>query len=84
MSRNAASLFGAGDLDELALYTTALSATTIAAHYSAGTGQAPATTLTARQMQADATSDDRPGVRSGARRAPDGRAGGGAQPGGGR
>ncbi|MEZ5121291.1 MAG: PKD domain-containing protein [Solirubrobacterales bacterium] len=41
MSRNAASLFGAGDLDELALYTTTLSAATIAAHYTAGTGASP-------------------------------------------
>ncbi|MEZ5121290.1 MAG: LamG domain-containing protein [Solirubrobacterales bacterium] len=47
MSRNAASLFGAGDLDELALYTTALSAATIAGHYTTGTSQAPNAKLTA-------------------------------------
>ncbi len=35
MSRNAASLFGAGALDEVALYNTKLSAATIAQHYAA-------------------------------------------------
>jgi hypothetical protein len=38
MCRNGASLFGAGDLDELAVYKTALSEARIEAHYDAGTG----------------------------------------------
>jgi PKD repeat protein len=40
MSRGASSLFGAGSLDEVALYNRALDATTIANHY-AGNTQAP-------------------------------------------
>ena len=36
MSRAASALFGAGDLDEVALYSGALSATTIANHFAAG------------------------------------------------
>jgi PKD repeat protein len=40
MSRGASSLFGAGSLDELAVYNRALDAATIAAHY-AGNPQAP-------------------------------------------
>jgi PKD repeat protein len=38
MSRDASSLFGAGDMQDLALYTGALSAGTIAAHYEIGAG----------------------------------------------
>jgi fibronectin type 3 domain-containing protein len=38
MSRNSTSLLGAGDLDELAIYTSTLSATTISEHYHAGAG----------------------------------------------
>ncbi len=41
MSRGGSSLFGAGDLDEVAIYNQALSASTISAHYLAGA--APAT-----------------------------------------
>lgn len=37
MARNNASLFGAGRLDEVAIYKSALSSTRIAAHYTAGT-----------------------------------------------
>jgi hypothetical protein len=37
MSRAGAALFGAGDLDEVAIYNGALSPTTIANHYAAGT-----------------------------------------------
>jgi PKD repeat protein len=42
MSRGGTALFGAGDVDELAVFTDALSASTIAAHRSAGTGGAAA------------------------------------------
>lgn len=37
MSRNDTSLLGAGDLDDLAIYTTKLSATTIHQHYQTAT-----------------------------------------------
>jgi len=37
MSRNGATLFGGGDLDELAIYNGALTAQTIATHYASGT-----------------------------------------------
>ncbi len=51
MSRNGSALFGAGDLDEVALYTTTLSATTIRDHYRTGAGitgnQAPTASFTA-------------------------------------
>jgi PKD repeat protein len=45
MSRAASSLFGAGDLDEVALYTRALSASTIAGHFG-GNQQSPTAAFT--------------------------------------
>jgi PKD repeat protein len=51
MSRNGTDLFGAGDMDEVALYTTTLSSTTIHNHYTTGAGitgnQAPTASFTA-------------------------------------
>jgi PKD repeat protein len=47
MSRAARTLFGAGDLDELALYNGALSATTIRDHFLAGSQRAPSASFTA-------------------------------------
>ena len=50
MSRAASSLFGAGDLDEVSIYNRALSAATIADHYSGNGGAAsaaPTATFTA-------------------------------------
>jgi YD repeat-containing protein len=41
MSRAQTSLFGAGDLDEVAVYGTTLSSATIADHYQKGSGTAP-------------------------------------------
>jgi PKD repeat protein len=46
MSRAASQLFGAGDLDEVAVYTRALSASTIAGHFG-GNAQAPTAAFTA-------------------------------------
>ena len=49
MSRGGSALFGAGDLDELAIYNRALSATTISDHYGGvggGSGQAPTAAFT--------------------------------------
>src|SRR6185295_4343594 len=46
MSRGASSLFGSGDLDEVAVYTRALSAATISDHYG-GTGGGSGTAPTA-------------------------------------
>ena len=47
MSRARSALFGGGDLDEVAIYDTALSASTIAEHYgSYGTNRRPAATFT--------------------------------------
>ena len=46
MSRAASSLFGAGDLDEVALYNRALSAATIAGHFG-GNAQSPTSSFTA-------------------------------------
>ncbi len=43
MSRNGAALFGAGDLDDLAIYDRKLSAKEIEAHYEAGVGPEPNT-----------------------------------------
>jgi YD repeat-containing protein len=39
MSRAGTGLFGSGDLDELAVYSDALSAATVASHYATGSGQ---------------------------------------------
>ena len=49
MSRAASALFGAGDLDEVALYNKALSAATIEDHYAgtAGGGEPPVASFTA-------------------------------------
>jgi YD repeat-containing protein len=52
MSRAASSLFGAGSLDEVAIYNRALDATTIAAHY-AGNPQAPTASLSSSPNPAD-------------------------------
>ena len=41
MSRNAAGLFGAGDLDEVAIYNRALSAAEVSTHRNAGVAQPP-------------------------------------------
>lgn len=41
MSRDASSLFGSGDMQDLALYKGTLSATTIAQHYEGGVGRKP-------------------------------------------
>jgi PKD repeat protein len=46
MSRAASSLFGAGDLDEVALYNRALSASTISGHFG-GNAQSPTSSFTA-------------------------------------
>ena len=46
MSRAASALFGAGDLDEVALYNRALPASTIAQHFG-GNSQAPIPSFTA-------------------------------------
>lgn len=43
MSRNSTSLLGAGDLDELAVYTKKLGPATVRAHYDAGAGRQPPT-----------------------------------------
>ena len=53
MSRGASSLFGAGALDELALYNRALTATTIALHY-AGNPLAPTAAVAASPNPANA------------------------------
>ncbi|HEV7482624.1 MAG TPA: PKD domain-containing protein [Solirubrobacterales bacterium] len=53
MSRGAASLFGAGSLDEVALYSRALDGTTIANHY-AGNTQAPTASFEASPNPASA------------------------------
>ncbi len=47
MSRAASALFGAGDLDELAIYTRPLSPGEIADHYDVGKNKAPAASFTA-------------------------------------
>ena len=47
MSRDGASLFGQGDLDEVAIYNRALSAGTIADHYArSGTNRRPVAAFT--------------------------------------
>jgi YD repeat-containing protein len=53
MSRAASALFGAGDLDEVALYNRALPATTIAQHFG-GNSQAPIASFTASPNPAQA------------------------------
>ncbi len=67
MSRGGASLFGSGDLDELAVYDAPLSSTTIADHYEAGAGPpanqaptgafdaTPARALTGQEVDFDAS-----------------------------
>ena len=52
MSRAASALFGAGSLDEVAIYNRALDATTIAAHY-AGNPQAPTASFSSSPNPAD-------------------------------
>ncbi len=52
MSRAASALYGAGSLDELAVYNRALDATTIAAHY-AGNPQAPTASFSSSPNPAD-------------------------------
>ena len=47
MSRNASALFGAGDLDEVALYNRALNAAEVAAHFDASIDKPPAASFTA-------------------------------------
>ncbi len=46
MSRAASALFGAGDLDEVAIYDRGLSASTIAAHFAGSQNQAPSASFT--------------------------------------
>ncbi len=53
MSRAASALFGSGDLDEVALYSRALPASTIAQHFG-GNSQAPIATFTASPNPAQA------------------------------
>jgi PKD repeat protein len=52
MSRAASALYGAGSLDELAIYNRALDASTIAAHY-AGNPQAPSASFSSSPNPAD-------------------------------
>jgi YD repeat-containing protein len=53
MSRAGAALFGAGDLDELAVYTRALTSSEVTSHFQAGQNNAPTASFTATPSTAN-------------------------------